>query len=135
MTTLRFALALAFFSLLTNGCILDDACEAGADKANVSPLNAGFCDCFSAARSRTLNEMSPTVFRERGYRFFFFSREEERIHVHVHCADGEAKFWLEPRVELATSFGLSPVQLTRIRRIIEAHETELRDAWRTFFRR
>jgi hypothetical protein len=109
--------------------------EAGADKANVSPQNAGFCNCFSAARSRILNKMSPTVFRERGYRFYFFSREEERIHVHVHCADGEAKFWLEPRVELATSFGLSPVQLTKIGRIIEAHETELRDAWRTFFGR
>ncbi|MFN7338865.1 MAG: DUF4160 domain-containing protein, partial [bacterium] len=29
--------------------------------------------------------MSPTVFREDGYRFFFFSREETRMHVHVHC--------------------------------------------------
>ena len=36
--------------------------------------------------------MSPTVFREKGYRFFFFSREEPRVHVHVICADGEAKF-------------------------------------------
>ncbi len=27
--------------------------------------------------------MSPTVFRERGYRFYFFSREEPRMHVHV----------------------------------------------------
>ncbi len=24
--------------------------------------------------------MSPTVFRKNGYRFFFFSREEEQIH-------------------------------------------------------
>ena len=23
------------------------------------------------------------------------------MHVHVHCADGEAKFWLEPEIELA----------------------------------
>ena len=49
--------------------------------------------------------MSPTVFREKGYRFFFFSREEERMHVHVHVlsGNGEAKFWLEPRVELANN--------------------------------
>jgi hypothetical protein len=40
--------------------------------------------------------MSPTIFREGGYRFYFFSREEPRMHVHVHCADGEAKFWIEP---------------------------------------
>ena len=26
--------------------------------------------------------MSPTVFRYKGYRFFFFSREEVRMHVH-----------------------------------------------------
>lgn len=36
--------------------------------------------------------MSPTLFRERGYRFFFISREEARPHVHVYSGDGEAKF-------------------------------------------
>ncbi|CAO5008466.1 hypothetical protein MICAER10613_005880 [Microcystis aeruginosa] len=51
--------------------------------------------------------MSPTVFREDGYRFFFFSREETRMHVHVHCAEGEAKFWLEPQIELARNYNLS----------------------------
>lgn len=45
--------------------------------------------------------MSPTIFRERGYRFFFFSREESRMHVHVYCGDGEAKYWLEPGIEIA----------------------------------
>jgi hypothetical protein len=45
--------------------------------------------------------MSPTIFRYKGFRFFFFSLEENRLHVHVYCAEGEAKFWLEPTVELA----------------------------------
>lgn len=49
--------------------------------------------------------MSPTIFRGAGFRFFFFSREEARLHVHVHCADGEAKFWLEPEIELAQNLG------------------------------
>lgn len=44
-------------------------------------------------------DMSPTVFNENGYRFFFFSREESRVHIHVISADGEAKFWLEPEIE------------------------------------
>jgi hypothetical protein len=43
--------------------------------------------------------MSPTIFRESGFRFYFFSREEKRMHVHVQCAEGEAKYWLEPAVE------------------------------------
>jgi hypothetical protein len=55
--------------------------------------------------------MSPTVFREDGYRFFFFSRKETRMHVHVHCAEGEAKFWLEPQIELARNYNLSRKQL------------------------
>jgi hypothetical protein len=45
--------------------------------------------------------MSPTVFIWRGYRFFFFSREEERAQVHVACTDGEIKLWPEPKVEVA----------------------------------
>lgn len=36
--------------------------------------------------------MSPTVFKEAGYRFFFFSREEPRMHVHIVSEDGEASF-------------------------------------------
>jgi hypothetical protein len=40
--------------------------------------------------------MSASIFREKGYRFYFISNEEERIHIHVTCEDGEAKFWLEP---------------------------------------
>jgi len=48
--------------------------------------------------------MSPTVFKEKGYRFFFFSREESRMHVHVVSDEGEAKFWLEPEIELAKNY-------------------------------
>lgn len=51
--------------------------------------------------------MSPTVFREGPFRFYFFSREKSRLHVHVQAPDGEAKFWLEPKVELALSVGLA----------------------------
>lgn len=57
------------------------------------------------------------------------------MHVHVQSANGEAKFWLEPELDLARTHGLSAQELTRIRRIIEAHETELRDAWLSHFRR
>jgi hypothetical protein len=78
--------------------------------------------------------MSPTIFRERGFRFFFFSREEERIHVHVHCADGEAKYWLEPTIELAKNYGLSIQQLTKIKGIVREHEDELINAWNFHFR-
>ncbi len=77
--------------------------------------------------------MSPTIFRERGYRFFFFSREESRMHVHVYCGDGEAKYWLEPNISLARNYNLSKGQLAQVERIIEAHYDELTNAWKGYF--
>ena len=77
--------------------------------------------------------MSPTVFRERGYRFFFFSREEPRMHVHVMSGSGEAKYWLEPEIELAKNHQLSRKELREIEEIIEAHLNELQTAWNAHF--
>jgi uncharacterized protein DUF4160 len=77
--------------------------------------------------------MSPTVFREGPFRFFFFSREEERMHIHVQSPDGEAKFWIEPRIELARNYELTAQDLRRVERLIEEREQEIRDAWHRHF--
>jgi hypothetical protein len=69
--------------------------------------------------------MSPTVFREAGYRFFFFSREEARPHVHVVSGTGEAKFWLEPEIRPARNYHYSRHELRNIASIIEVHHHEL----------
>ena len=79
--------------------------------------------------------MSPTIFRERGFRFFFFSREEPRMHIHALGADGEAKFWLEPQIELAQNYGLKPAALRTVQELIEAHQDEIRAAWHKHFSR
>jgi hypothetical protein len=79
--------------------------------------------------------MSPSVFREKGYRFYFLSNEEERVHIHVTCEEGEAKFWLDPIVSLAASHGLKPRRLSEIQRIVEAHEHEIAQAWQSHFRK
>ena len=79
--------------------------------------------------------MSPTIFQANGFRFYFFSREEERMHVHVHHADGEAKFWMEPDIEPATSHGLNARQLVKALTFIRRHEDEIRVAWKQYFRR
>jgi len=77
--------------------------------------------------------MSPTIFREKGYRFFFFSREETRMHVHVYCADGEAKFWLKPEIELARNYQLSRLQLKQLEESIGEHYDEFTSAWQEHF--
>lgn len=77
--------------------------------------------------------MSPTVFRENGYRFFFFSREEKRMHVHVISGDGEAKFWLEPDIVLARNYHYNSKQLKEITSLVEVHYNELISAWKQHF--
>jgi hypothetical protein len=77
--------------------------------------------------------MSPTVFRQRGFRFYFFSREERRMHVHVSCSSGEAKFWMEPTIELAMNRGLKQTELRRAERLIEEHADEIQTAWHRHF--
>ena len=62
--------------------------------------------------------MSPTVFREKSYRFHFFSLEEERMHIHVVSGSGKAKFWIEPSIELAMSQGIPTHELTTIEKIV-----------------
>ena len=79
------------------------------------------------------NQMSPTIFRVRGYRFYFLSNEEKRVHVHVTSEDGEAKFWLEPIIYLASSIKFSPVKLNEIQEIIEERHDEVIEAWGRHF--
>jgi hypothetical protein len=50
----------------------------------------------------------PTVFLERGFRFFFYSNEgspREPLHIHVEKDNLEAKFWLIPEVRVAYNDG------------------------------
>lgn len=77
--------------------------------------------------------MSPTVFRAGGLRFFFFSREEERIHVHAIGPEGEAKFWLEPEIALAQNYGLTDRKISEALRLVAEHEDEIRAAWLEHF--
>lgn len=68
-------------------------------------------------------------------RFFFFSREEERIHVHVLGEEGEAKVWIEPRIELARNHRLSGKTLATALDLITEREDEIRRAWDAHFGR
>jgi hypothetical protein len=79
--------------------------------------------------------MSPTVFYHNGRRYFFFSREERRIHVHVVSEKGEAKFWLEPVIALADYIGYSKREIVDIERVINEHRKEIEKAWQRHFDR
>jgi len=79
--------------------------------------------------------MSPAVYRERGFKFFFFSNEEERMHVHIVGHEGEAKFWIEPDIELAKSYSLSVKELNKLEKSVQEHKDEIITAWQSFFKK
>jgi hypothetical protein len=75
----------------------------------------------------------PTVFYFNGYRFFFFSNEnDEPIHIHVEKGEGSAKYWLDP-IEEVYSYGLKVKQRKEIKAIIELRINELKKAWHEHF--
>jgi len=79
----------------------------------------------------------PTIYREKGYRFFFYSNEgdaeaPERPHVHVEKSDDAGKWWLGP-LSRDWHTGFSPSQLKAIERIIHEHEQEFMNAWYEYF--
>ena len=78
--------------------------------------------------------MSPTIFRERGLRFYFFSREEARIHVHVLGADGQAKVCLEPSIEVAYNHRLRVTTVGIALALIREREHDIRTAREQRFR-
>ena len=71
---------------------------------------------------------SPTVFRAEALPFFFLSREEERMHVHVINADGETRIWTEPGIEAARNHGLGSKALAVALTLIKERDDEIRRA-------
>ena len=55
------------------------------------------------------------------------------MHVHVTSSEGEAKFWIEPKIELARSHRIKDDSIRRIKELIEEHKDEIKDAWYRHF--
>lgn len=55
------------------------------------------------------------------------------MHVHVHAASGEAKFWLEPEIKLERNYELSTRQIATAHLLIQEHQSEIRDSWKKHF--
>jgi hypothetical protein len=74
--------------------------------------------------------MSPVFRRESEYTFKIYSNEEERMHIHVIYENHEAKFWLEPAVELAKNSGIPEHKLNEIRKIVEKYADRFKEQFR-----
>lgn len=78
----------------------------------------------------------PTVLRDGGLRYFFYSNEgspREHAHVHVRGRGCDAKVWLEPSVSIAESFGFNARELGRIIQAVTSNRLAILKAWHDHF--
>jgi hypothetical protein len=74
----------------------------------------------------------PTILRQDGFRFFFYSREgNEPSHIHVVGHAGEMKVWLDTLV-VAKVFNLSPKHQKVVMQIISQNQELLIKKWEEF---
>ena len=76
------------------------------------------------------------ILRYKGYTFFFFSNEgdpREPLHVHVRKAGASAKFWIEPQVCVAESYGLSSQELNELAKVVTDNRQLIERSWHEFF--
>ncbi len=78
----------------------------------------------------------PVIHRFGPYRFLFFAHENRELneppHVHVIAGDRHAIFWLSP-ISLRDSWGYTPREIARIRRIVVDRREEMLRRWDEFF--
>jgi hypothetical protein len=76
----------------------------------------------------------PEVFRELGYRFYFYSDDHLPIHVHVSYGDREAKFNVSGNcATLVVNNGLKVNELKTAKRLIEANIDRITICWIQYF--
>jgi hypothetical protein len=75
----------------------------------------------------------PTLFRHKGFRYFFFSNEgREPIHIHIQKDDKYAKFWIEP-IALAYNYKFNIKELNQIQKIVEHKMLLIKEKWNEYF--
>ena len=77
--------------------------------------------------------MSPTFLNYTGFRFFIWSKEEERMHVHIEKDSNYCKCWLEPKISIENNKGFKDFELKKIIKIVKANEKEFIEKWKSHF--
>jgi hypothetical protein len=76
----------------------------------------------------------PTVLRSQGFRFFFYSNEnDEPIHVHVEKGNGHGKVWLEPDTSVAYFHNFTAREERQIMEMIAENVNDFKVKWNEYF--
>ena len=74
----------------------------------------------------------PTILREKGYRFFFYSNEHLPIHIHIEKENKIAKFDLE-NLAFVYSRGYNAGELKEIRKLVITRIVYFKEKWNEYF--
>lgn len=75
----------------------------------------------------------PTVFREDGYRFFFFSDEHLPRHIHVEKGDSYMRVELK-NLEVTHRYKISQKEIKKVIAIVQKKQDILLGAWDEYFK-
>lgn len=77
----------------------------------------------------------PTLFEINGYRFFFYSNENnEPVLIHISKGGAKSKFWLLPIIEEEYSYGFKLNERKEIKLLVKEHAQEIIEKWNEFFK-
>ena len=68
-------------------------------------------------------------------RFYYWSSEHKPIHIHVKKGNAEARFAIEPQIELTENFGFKPHELALAEEIIRDNHEYMIEHWNLFFKK
>lgn len=78
----------------------------------------------------------PTILFINGWRFFFYSNEnDEPIHIHCQKADKECKYWLDREnfdIDEAYSYSMNNKDRRQVKKIIFEYFEYIEDQWDHF---
>ncbi len=99
-------------------------------------LELGHSKFLFQSNFSAMQHFMPTVFRDDGVRFSFFSDEgepREPVHIHAFGPNGQAKIWLFPTVKIAYSAGFTAREQTKLMRTVEARRELIMKVWNEHF--
>jgi len=77
----------------------------------------------------------PTLFEINGYRFFFYSNENnEPVHIHVSKGGAEAKYWLIPDLDEVYAYGFKAKERKEIKILVKENADKIIEKWNEFFK-
>jgi len=77
----------------------------------------------------------PTVLNLLGMKFYYWSREHEPVHIHVKKGGAEARYIIEPDIELIANMGFKPHELAIAEEVIKDNREYMIEHWKLYFKK